>query len=458
MREKRDESLESPTARTLAVAAANTQEDSMSEHHIVISADTHCGAALRDYRPYLESKHHREFDEWADGVERAQEAAAAAYAGRKSPRNVGVDGDPLADGNRNWSMERRLREQTADGVVAGVMFPNTLPPFAPPASTALEAPAYTDDFKRRWAGLRAHNRWLLDLVNEAPERCAGIAQIFLGDVEGSVAEIEWAAENGLRGGILLPGAPPDSPFEPLYSASYEPIWAAAEANDMPVNHHAGGATPSFGNHFPASLAVFLIEVRWWSQRALWHLMFSGVFERHPDLKFVNTETGTAWVPEVLKDLDSFHHRMKYSTYGSEAIFGGPAVSAMSMKPSEYWQRQCYIGASFLRPCEAHLPAEIGIDRIMWGSDYPHTEGSHPFTRQHLKLTFGGMPVDDATKLLTTNAAKLYKFDLDALKPPAEQHCLTKGEVAAGIDYADVPEEARGCPGMNPLNQREPAAA
>ena len=95
---------------------------------------------------------------------------------------------------------------------------------------------------------------------------------------------------------------------------------------------------------------------------------------------------------------------------------------------------------------------------MWGSDYPHTEGSHPFTRHHLRLTFGGMPPGDATKLLTTNAAKLYKFDLDALRPLAGQHCLTKDEVAAGIDYSEVPEEARGCPGMNPLNQRQPAAA
>lgn len=336
----------------------------MSERHIVISADTHCGAALRDYREYLESKYHRDFDDWADAMARAEAAAAQAHQGRKSPRSVGVDGDPVADGDRNWSMARRLREQQADGVVAAVMFPNTQPPFAPPASTALEAPAYSEDFERRWAGLRAHNRWLADMVSEAPEQCAGIAQIFLGDVTGSVAEIEWAAENGLRGGILLPGAPPDSPFEPLYSPTYEPIWRAVEASGLPLNHHSGGATPSFGSYFPASLAVFLIEVRWWTQRALWHLMFSGVFERFPELQFVTTETGTAWVPDTLADLDSFYHRMKYSTYGSEAIFGGPAVSAMTLKPSEYWQRQCHIGASFLRPSEAHLPAEIGIERIM----------------------------------------------------------------------------------------------
>ncbi len=429
----------------------------MAEHHIVISADTHCGGDLRQYRPYLESKYHSDFDEWADEIERTQAAAAEAQArkGRKSTRSVGVDGDPIADGDRNWSIERRLREQSADGVVAEVMFPNTQPPFAPPAATALEAPPYTDDFERRWAGLRAHNRWMHDLTSQAPERCAGIAQIFLGDVEGSVAEIEWAAENGFRGGILLPGAPPDSPFEPLYSKTYEPIWAAVEASGLPLNHHAGGATPFFGNHFPASLAMYLIEVKWWSQRALWHLMFSGVFERHPGIRFVNTETGTAWLPGVLEELDSFYYRMKYSAYGSESIFGGMAVAQMSLKPSEYWQRQCYIGASFLRPSEAHLPAEIGLDKIMWGSDYPHTEGSHPFTKDHLKLTFGGMPVDDATTLLTANAAKLYNFDLDALAPLAEQYCLTKAEVAAGIDYGDIPEEAKGCPGMNPLNQRVP---
>jgi predicted TIM-barrel fold metal-dependent hydrolase len=269
-----------------------------------------------------------------------------------------------------------------------------------------------------------------------------------------VREIEWAAENGLRGGILVPGAPPDSPFEPLYSATYEPIWAAAAANDMTLNHHAGGATPNFGNHFPASLAVFMIEVKWWSQRALWHMIFSGVFERHPELRFVNTETGTAWLPDVLAELDSFHHRMKYSTYGSESIFGGAAVAGMSLKPSEYWQRNCYIGASFLRPSEADMPAEIGLDNIMWGSDYPHIEGSHPFTKEHLKLTFGGMPEEDVTKLLTTNAARLYGFDLEALAPLAERFCPTKAEVAAGIDYAAIPEEARGCPAMNPLNQRE----
>jgi len=194
-------------------------------------------------------------------------------------------------------------------------------------------------------------------------------------------------------------------------------------------------------------------VKWWSQRALWHLMFSGVFERHPNLRWVNTETGTAWVPETLAQLDSFYERMKFSKYGSESIFGGMAVKDMSLKPSEYWKRQCYVGASFLRPTEAGLCREIGIDNIMWGSDYPHIEGSHPHTHEHLRLTFGELPVEETTKLLTTNAARVYNFDLAALAPLAEKWCPTKAEVATPISYEQIPEEAKGCPAMNPLNQK-----
>ena len=295
-------------------------------------------------------------------------------------------------------------------------------------------------------------------MSEAPTRRAGVFQIFLGDVEGSVAEIEWAAEQGLTGGVLVPGAPPDSPFEPLYSASYEPIWAAAAAHGMPLNHHAGGASPNFGNHFPASLAMFMLEVQWWTQRALWHLMFSGVFERHPELDYVITETGTAWVPDTLAKLDSFHHRMKYSRYGSESIFGGQAVAQMSLTPSEYFDRQCHIGASFLRPSETDVARSVGTHKVMWGSDYPHIEGSHPHTKEHLRLTFANYTVEEATQMLTTNAAKVYGFDLEALLPLAEQFCPTKAQVANPIDYSEIPERAKGCPGMNPLNQREEVVA
>ena len=128
----------------------------MSERHVVISADTHCGAALHDYKPYLEKKYHEDFDEWAESVQAAERRIAEVFKdAERSPLNVGVDGDPEVDGDRNWSSERRLREQEADGVVAAVLFPNTQPPFAPAAASQFEAPPYSDDMVRRWAGLQA---------------------------------------------------------------------------------------------------------------------------------------------------------------------------------------------------------------------------------------------------------------------------------------------------------------
>ena len=84
----------------------------MDEHHVIISADSHCGADLRQYKDYLESKFHNDFDEWADVIEADQVKMDELYAGlEKSPRNVGIGGDPELDADRNFSSSRRLKEQ-----------------------------------------------------------------------------------------------------------------------------------------------------------------------------------------------------------------------------------------------------------------------------------------------------------------------------------------------------------
>ena len=426
----------------------------MSERYLIISSDTHGGADLRGYKPYLEKRFQDDFDDWADATEASQVQMREMLkaGGLESPVNIGIDGDLEADGDRNWNMDRRLRELEAEGIVGQVVFPNTLPPFAPPMATQMEAPKLTaDDMERRWAGLRAHNRWAAEFASQAPTRVAPVTQIFLGDVEGSVKEIEWAHANGLRGGVLLPGAPPGSGFAPLYAPDYEPIWQVCADLGMTVNHHSGGGTPDFGPYFPASMAMFMLEVTWWAHRAMWHLLFSGVFHRHPTLQFVNTETGTAWIVDTLRELDSFYDRMKYGNF-SEAIFGGIAVKDFDLKPSEYWQRQCHVGASFLRPIEAALRHQVGVDRIAWGSDYPHVEGTQPYTSLYLRRAFAGVDETEVQQMLALTSARLYHFDVDALWPLAEQFGPLKSEVATPLPYDQVPPEAHKCPGLAPANQ------
>lgn len=414
-----------PTAGTSQPTAATAE----AENYVVISADCHGGANVAGYRPYLESRYHHDFDAW--------------QAGFHNPY-PDIEGD---DAERNWDSSRRLAELEADGVVAEVLFPNTIPPFFPKTSLVHQPPGASDgDLERRWAGLRAHNRWMADFCADAPGRRAGICQIMLHDVEGSVAEIRWAAEAGLTGGVLLPGAPPGSDVPPLYAPDYEPVWSVCEELGLPINHHSGSAAPDYGD-YPAAQAMFLLEVVWWAHRTLWHLIFSGVMERHPNLQFVFTEQGTAWLPEELTRLDYYHLRLSGTgaAAGSQEAKFGEAMGQLSLTPSEYWARQCQLGSSFIRAAEVPLRTRVGVDRIMWGSDFPHLEGCWPYSHEHLRLAFAGVAEDEVRAMVGGNAARVYGFDLAALAPLAQRFGPSVAEVAVPLDPAEIPDDSLRCP-------------
>ncbi|HUR77092.1 MAG TPA: amidohydrolase family protein [Acidimicrobiales bacterium] len=389
------------------------------DRYIVISSDCHAGAQMQDYREYLAKKWHPEFDEWAKSYVNPFDDLAGETA------------------YRNWDSDRRLRELEDDAVVAEVLFPNTIPPFFPSGLLTTRPPADRDDYDRRFAGMQAHNRWLADFCKDAPGRRAGMAQIFLNDVDDAVAEIRWAKEAGLFGGILLPGVPPDCDLPPLYAPDYEPIWAVCEELGMPINNHAGQAAPDFGR-YPATPAIFVVELSWFSHRVFWHMLFGKAFANHPGLKLVLTEQASGWVPGVLAMLDSQYRR--FLTPGTaESRFGGPLATELKQLPSETWAQNCFLGSSFLRRSECELRGSIGVDKIMWGQDYPHTEGTFPYTREALRNTFAGVPTDEVAAMLGGNAARVYGFDLDALAPIAAKVGPTVAEVNVALDK--VPADA-----------------
>jgi predicted TIM-barrel fold metal-dependent hydrolase len=400
---------------------------SSDERYIVISADGHAGGNIPDYRPYLESKWHEDFDAWAADYENPYED---------------LEGDL---GARNWDSARRMADLEADGQAAEIIYPNTIPPFFPKTSLTAQPPAVTKaDSDRRWAGLQAHNRWLVDFCNDYPGRRAGVVQINLHDVENSVKEIRWAHEQGLSGGVLLPGTPPGSGIEQLHHACYEPIWQACEELGMAVNHHTGSAAPPMGPD-PEDIITFLLEVSWYAHRAFYQLIIGGALERHPNLQLVFTEQGTAWVPDELLRLDYFFDRMRSSDGSQEQVWGAEVMAKLSLKPSEYWARQCHVGASFIRPMEMGVRHQVGVDRIMWGSDYPHKEASSPYSREAIALAFAGVPKHEAEQMLSINAAKLYGFDLDFLRPIADRIGPRVDEVFAGLPPRAVPRDANMCP-------------
>lgn len=403
--------------------------DAQGDRYTIISADGHAGADLLGYRDYLASRYHDEFDAWAAEFE-------VPYEDMKG-----------ADGDRNWNSERRLAELEDDGIVAEVLFPNTVPPFFPKVSLTLQPPPVNrGDLERRWAGLQAHNRWLVDFCAEAPGRRAGIAQISLHDVESSVAEVRWAKDAGLTGGVLLPGVTPGSGLPQLYDPVYEPLWQVCEELEMPINHHGGSASPPYDDT-DESTVIFLLEVTWWSHRALAHLIVGGMMERHPNLQVVFTEQGTAWVPGELMRLDYFFDRMRNAVGSQEYEWGKPVMDQLSLKPSEYFARQCHIGASFMRAAEVPLRHDVGLDRIMWGVDYPHKEASFPYSELALRQAFADVPRDEVERLLSVNAAEVYGFDLDKLRPIGDRVGPLVERVAMSVEPGEVPKDAEKCPAL-----------
>src|SRR5436309_83444 len=150
---------------SMPVAAPSAPTD----RYLIISADCHGGGAPDQYREYLDAKWRDEFDAWR-----------GAY---KNPYRDLRDSDART---RNWDDARRWKDLEADGQVAEVVFPNTVPPFFP-TGIVIARPPTSAEYERRWVGIKAHNRWMADFVSLAPQRRAGIAQVFLNDVDDAVA-------------------------------------------------------------------------------------------------------------------------------------------------------------------------------------------------------------------------------------------------------------------------------
>jgi predicted TIM-barrel fold metal-dependent hydrolase len=394
--------------------------------YMVISADCHGGADLLAYRDYLDPVYREDFDSWAATYE-------VPYEDLKGEEGI-----------RNWDSDQRLRELEADGVVAEVLFPNTIPPFFSSSSLGSQREAESpEELRRRWAGLQAHNRWLAEFCAAAKGRRTGVFQVMLHDIDAAVQEVHRAAAAGLRGGLLLPGTPPGSGLPPLYYHDYyDPLWSTCAELGIPINVHSGSAGPRPGDR-PEDHVLFMLELRWWDQRTLRHLILGGVLERHPELMVIFTEEGLGWIPGQLRAMDEFVDSMRHA--GDELSHGAQVAQKLSLRPSEYWRRQCYAGASFMHPSESAIRDAIGVDRIMWGSDYPHTEGSYPFSEAAIRFAYAGVPEPEVELMLGGNASRVFGFDLGELGRLSQGFGPERARVTRGVDPATLPAEVAKCP-------------
>jgi predicted TIM-barrel fold metal-dependent hydrolase len=394
-----------------------------TERYLVISSDGHAGPRPEVYRDYLDPQYREEFD-------RQHTARLEALAAAGERLEMAQESARWAEGKDwglagAWDSDRRLEVLDGDGVAAEILFVDGL--------TEQNSPPFGGDLglmplgavpELQWAGARAHNRWLSEFVAHAPERRYGLALVtpFWG-VDEAVKEIRWARDHGL-GGIMLPHMWMNQ--DPYHHPKYEPIWATCAEFGIIIHFHSGAAPMQdyfgaalFGPQasaepapeMPGALGIYVTEVAWWMTRPLWFMIWAGVFERNARLKATVTEGTTIWVPELLQLMDQ-----RYDDHHFSAKLGTGYRKHLTMKPSEYFRRNIRVGSSAMSRREAELRHEIGLGTIMWGTDYPHPEGTWPITREMMIKTFHGLPDDDIAAMLGGNAAEFYGFDVDRLAP------------------------------------------
>jgi predicted TIM-barrel fold metal-dependent hydrolase len=393
--------------------------------YTVISSDAHAGLPTPQYRQYLEKKYWPAFDEFLAGRDQAVEdihkmgTSDKAFADKWFAENEeGLEG--------GWDAQRRNKEMDNDGICAEVIFPDadavesrTCAPFG----TGLGLSGDLDP-ELGLAGSKAHNRWLAELCADSPERRRGVALVQItAPLDDVLAEIRRAHDSGLRA-VMIPAMWMHS--EPYHSRHYDPVWELCQDLEMPICTHSGPADKdSYGDH----LGIYVTEVVWWPARPMWFMLWSGVFDRFPRLKFGVTEAGCWWVPNLLW----FWDRLFLGQKGAEKL----SSMGIQTQPSELFDRNIFIGSSNTKRREIGMRYEIGIDNMPWGNDFPHPEGTWPHSREWLAKTYHDVPIAETRRMIGEAAAGIYGFDLASLRPHAERINVTPETLGQTDDAANI---------------------
>lgn len=252
---------------------------------------------------------------------------------------------------------------------------------------------------------RAYNDWAADYCKTDPTRLKFAAQIAMHDVKSAVEEARRSVNE--LGAVAVIGTPNPVNGQHLHDDACEPLWDALEELDVPIGFHPTGNTAltddagrryvGHANFHPIAHAIRNpVEL----MGAIASLTTGGVMERHPKLRAAFLEGTAGWVHWWLWRLDDQWEK-----------FGPGCERALSMLPSEYFRRQCYIALDVDEEPAVEAVNQVGADYFVVSSDYPHSDGAFPEAMQQffgLKLT-----PEQRRKILWDNCARLYKIETPA---------------------------------------------
>ena len=277
----------------------------------------------------------------------------------------------------------RLKDMERDGVQAEVIF------------GILGAATRLSDHEAAKEMFRIYNDWLKDFCRHYPDRQIGLACLPYGDIDAAVKEVHRVAKMGIRGLELSCSWDMD----PMWHPVWEPLWKAVNDVGLPLHFHTFPSTSSAARDKATGLAkraALFVGVSGFQMNLvniLAALIGAAVLERYPNLRIGFGESGIGWIPYALDRMD-FEWEDRFRDLG------------LTMKPSDYWRRQCKGTFQFDR-IGTKLIEDMGVETLMWGSDYPHGDGVWPDSTKYIAEQFGHLPPDVMHKMTCENAGRFY---------------------------------------------------
>lgn len=292
-----------------------------------------------------------------------------------------------------YTPDERIADLASDGVDAEILFPNKgLVVWATP------------DAEFSQAMCRVWNDWAWEIFGDYNDRLSPMACVASANLDGAIAEIERCAALGFRG-LCLPCKPvfgPPNHEDPNYNLrEFEPLWACIQDVDLPVTFHVStGRDPRTSRSQGGAVINYPVHSLAPTMEPLANICASGVAERYPRLRFGAIEAGIGWVPWFLTAMDE--------AYRKHHMWVRPKLP---MLPSEYFRRQGF--ASFQED-QAGLDLARGhdlVENFLWANDYPHHEGSWPYSAQAIEREMGQLRDGERARILGLNSARIFKFEV-----------------------------------------------
>jgi predicted TIM-barrel fold metal-dependent hydrolase len=288
----------------------------------------------------------------------------------------------------------RLQAMDIDGVDYSVLYPAV-------AGLAGETFARLTDPELELACVRAYNDWLIDEWTSVSPRFVPQCIVPLFPIAATVAEIRRAVARGHKG-VVYPGVPMllrDVPHinEPVY----DPLWATCQELEVPLCFHAGASPqmqfPAYKDLSPGQATALAALTRPVSSvQLVANFLYSKILMRYPRLQVIFAETSLGWGAYEIETADHQFERQRLHLEGYD------------MKPSEMFHRQCYLVGWYDRSA-VESRRYLGVDNILWCTNFPQATSTWPTTRDYLACSFQGVPDNERAKMLWSNAARLYRL-------------------------------------------------